>query len=109
MRALFGSVHDFGCPIRQSHAYAEVHGQLANCRLPGSNPGARLAISCQPLVSRITGQVPLAPRKQFDLSGYGVYRALTGRAPHEAVEIKVFAIRVVCVFSTLCCSVSSTV
>ena len=36
MRALFGSVHDFGCPIRQSHADAEVHGQLANCRQPGS-------------------------------------------------------------------------
>jgi hypothetical protein len=38
MRALFGSVHDFGCPIRQSHAYAEVHGQLANCRQTGSYP-----------------------------------------------------------------------
>jgi hypothetical protein len=41
MRALFGSVHDFGCPIRQSHAYAEVHGQLANCRLHGSYPKRR--------------------------------------------------------------------
>ena len=36
MRALFGSVHDFGCPIRQSHAYAEVRGQLANCRQYGN-------------------------------------------------------------------------
>ena len=34
MRALFGSVHDFGCPIRQSHAYAEVHGQLATVGYP---------------------------------------------------------------------------
>jgi hypothetical protein len=32
MQASFVSVHDFGCPIRQSHTKAELDAQLANRR-----------------------------------------------------------------------------